>query len=72
MVLQNFADAILKGDALLAEGAEGNRSLLLSNAIYLSSWQKRMVEVPQEGSAYEKEFEQAFEKELAVKADAGN
>lgn len=71
-VLQNFADAILKGDALLAEGAEGNRSLLLSNAIYLSSWQRRMVELPEEGSAYEKEFEQAFEKELSVKADAGN
>ena len=69
VVLQNFADAILKGAALLAEGAEGNRSLLLSNSIYLSSWQKRMVEVPEEGSVYEKEFEQVFEKELSLKAD---
>lgn len=63
-VLQNFADAVLKGKALLAKGAEGSRSLLLSNAIYLSSWQKRMVEVPVENTDYEREFERLFEQEL--------
>lgn len=66
-VLQNFADAILRRTPLLAKGEEGNRSLLLSNAIYLSSWQKKMIELPQEGSEREREFERIFEKELAGK-----
>lgn len=37
-VLQNFADCILKGSPLIAEGSEGINSLEISNAAYLSEW----------------------------------
>ncbi len=37
-ILQNFANAILKGETLLAPGEEGIRELSLSNAAYLSQW----------------------------------
>lgn len=66
-VLQNFADAIIQGTPLIAEGSEGSKSLLLSNAIYLSSWQRRMVMIPKADSAEELLFEQNFEAELQKK-----
>ncbi|MCM1307990.1 MAG: Gfo/Idh/MocA family oxidoreductase [Butyrivibrio sp.] len=37
-VLQSFADCILKGSPLIADGSEGINSLELSNAAYLSEW----------------------------------
>lgn len=45
-ILRNFANAILKQEPLIADGAEGINSLMLSNAMYLSSWQGRTVELP--------------------------
>lgn len=66
-VLQNFADAILSQTPLIAAGSEGCKSLLLSNAIYLSSWQRRMVTLPKEDSEEERLFEQTFEEELRRK-----
>lgn len=62
-VLQNFADTIAGEAKLAIEGAEGCKSLLLSNAMYLSSWQKQMVEIPQtreEMLRFEKEFEREY------------
>ena len=38
-ILQNFVNAILRGEALIAPGAEGIHELTLSNAAYLSQWQ---------------------------------
>ena len=38
-ILQNFADAILRGAALIAPGEEGVNELTLSNAAYLSQWE---------------------------------
>ena len=37
-ILQNFANAILYGEALLAPGTDGILELTLSNAAYLSAW----------------------------------
>lgn len=66
-VLTNFAAAVQGKEALLVSGSEGNKSLILSNGIYLSSWQRRMVELPKAGTDYEREFEQMFEQELQRK-----
>ncbi len=66
-VLQNFVDAILEKEELFIPGAEGGKSLILSNAMYLSSWQKRMVKIPQNAEE-EYAFEKDFEAEFAVKA----
>jgi predicted dehydrogenase len=45
-VLRAFADRILHGGPLVAEGAEGIRELTLSNAMYLSSWLDTTVTLP--------------------------
>ena len=37
-ILQNFANAILKGEPLIARGEEGINELSISNAAYLSQW----------------------------------
>ena len=37
-ILQNFANAILKGEPLIANGREGINELMISNAAYLSQW----------------------------------
>ncbi len=66
-VIRGFADEINGTGKSIADGREGRKSLLLSNAIYLSSWEKRMVELPVIGSDFELEFEQRFENALNAK-----
>lgn len=53
-VLENFAEAILDGAKLIADGREGIRSLSISNAAYLSAWTNDWAKIP----ADEKLFEQ--------------
>lgn len=65
IVLQNFADVLNEKEVcLLADGREGKNSLFLSNAIYLSSWEKRMVEIPMSGGKEEQKFAERFEVNL--------
>lgn len=45
-VLKAFANRILHGGTLVAEGTEGINGLMLSNAMYLSAWLDRTVELP--------------------------
>ncbi|WP_026559846.1 Gfo/Idh/MocA family oxidoreductase [Bacillus sp. J37] len=45
-IIQNWIDSILKGTPLLAPGEEGIKGLEISNAIYLSSWLNKPVELP--------------------------
>ena len=45
-VLRAFAGAILRGEKLVANGVEGIRGLTLSNAMHLSSWLDKTVEIP--------------------------
>jgi len=45
-VLNAFADRILHGGKLVAEGEEGIRGLTLSNAMHLSSWLDKTIELP--------------------------
>ncbi|MDR0249686.1 MAG: Gfo/Idh/MocA family oxidoreductase [Oscillospiraceae bacterium] len=45
-VLKAFAGAVLRGEELVAEGAEGLDSLLLANAMYLSAWLGETVAMP--------------------------
>ena len=41
---------------MIAPGCEAIKSLMLSNAIYLSSWEYRMVEIPTSVTEEEREF----------------
>ncbi len=45
-ILKNFTRAILYAEPLIAPGEEGIRSLMISNAAYLSSWTDRWTTLP--------------------------
>lgn len=45
-VLNAFAAHILRGEPLVADGREGIRGLMLSNAMHLSAWLDRAVTLP--------------------------
>ena len=62
-VLSDFAAGIMT-----AAGSEAINSLYLSNAIYLSSWEHRMVNIPEAGTEEELKFEKSFEAWLNKKA----
>ena len=66
-VLRAFANACLGRGQSVADGREGRKSLLMSNAAYLSSWEHRMVEIPEIGSESERVFEEKYEDWLRKK-----
>mgnify|MGYP002545855552 FL=1 len=45
-VVNAFAGAILRGEPLVADGREGIRGLMLSNAMHLSAWTGKPVTLP--------------------------
>ncbi|MDO5435469.1 MAG: Gfo/Idh/MocA family oxidoreductase [Clostridia bacterium] len=45
-VINAFAAHILRGEPLVADGREGIRGLMLSNAMHLSSWLGHAVDIP--------------------------
>lgn len=51
-ILQNFTNAILYGEKLIAPGEEAIRGLTISNAIHLSSWLGESVELPIDADLY--------------------
>jgi predicted dehydrogenase len=57
LVIENFADAILHREALIAPAIEGIHSLTLGNAIMLSSFQGHPVDLPMDAAAYTAELE---------------
>ncbi len=51
-VLNAFAAAILRGEPLVAEGIEGINGLTLSNAMHLSAWLGKEIELPFDDDLY--------------------
>ncbi|MDR2543550.1 MAG: Gfo/Idh/MocA family oxidoreductase [Treponema sp.] len=45
-IMRSFAGHILRGEPLIAKGHEGINGLILSNAIHLSSWLNKTIEIP--------------------------
>ncbi len=73
-MLCGFASYLEKDDRsdpasapFIVSGSESRKSLILSNAIYLSSWEKKMIDIPEIGSGDELEFEKRFEDALGKK-----
>ncbi len=52
LMIENFANAVLCGEALIAPAVEGLNSLTLSNAIMLSSFLGHPVDLPIDAAAY--------------------
>jgi len=51
-ITQNFVNAILHGEELIAPGAEGIKGLMLSNAMLLSTWTDNWVDLPIDEELY--------------------
>ncbi len=58
ILMQNFVNAILQGEPLIAPGAEGIHSVELANVILYSSLVGQIVELPLDSAAYEKTLSQ--------------
>lgn len=70
ILLQNFVNAILDGEPLIAPGPEGIHSVELANIILLSSLLGKTVELPMDSAAYEARLNELiagsrFEKKVA-------
>ncbi len=55
-VMNAFAGKILRGTPLIADGSEGIKSLTLSNAMHLSSWIDKEIEIPFDEDLFESEL----------------
>jgi predicted dehydrogenase len=64
---QNFVDAILDGEPLIAPGAEGIGSLELANAAVFSSLLNQTIELPLDGAAWENKLNQLIAESKAGK-----
>lgn len=53
-ILQNFTNAIIKGETLLSPAEQGIYSVELANAILLSTWQDKTIELPMSSADYER------------------
>ncbi len=52
-ITQNFVNAILRGEELIAPGIEGVRGLEIGNAMTMAGITRKAVELPLDGPAYE-------------------
>jgi predicted dehydrogenase len=77
-ILQNFVDAILDKKKLIAPAAEGIHSVELANAILLSTFTGKTVDLPLSGRSYERRLKQLIadakprRKRKSSKGAAGN
>lgn len=63
MMLQNFADHILNGVPLVADGNDGLNTIMLTNAAYLSGWTEKKVALPFEDEVYLELLEEKIQAE---------
>ena len=62
-VLENFAANILHGTPLIADGAEGIHGVELANAMLLSSWLDKEIELPVDEEVYLEELNKRIKEE---------
>jgi len=61
-ILQNFTNAILKGEKLLSPAEEGIHSVELANAILLPTWKDATITLPMTAADYEQVLTEKGEK----------
>jgi predicted dehydrogenase len=66
-ILQNFADAIIKGKPLIAKAEEGINSVELANAMLLSSFRDKTILLPLNAREYADELRKKIEGSRFVK-----
>jgi predicted dehydrogenase len=70
-VIENFADAILHGEKLIAPAAEGINSVVLANAILMSSLDGKTLDLPIDANAYEQKLLSLIGASSIAKPDIG-
>ncbi len=68
-ILSNFADAILGIEPLFVKGEEGIKSVQMMNAMLLSTWLGRAVELPIDDDLYLDELDRRIRESTVVKKD---
>lgn len=75
-IIENFVNAVLEGEPLIAPATEGINSVMLGNAIMLSSFRKQAVELPIDEDAYAQHLQSLSEQSTFQKdeknLDAGS
>jgi len=72
-ILQNFTNAILKGEKLIAPGEDGIKELTLSNAAYLSEWTGNMpVKLPLDEAKFDALLNERAEKSSVKDDESGS
>lgn len=71
-ILEAFAEAILNGTELIADGREGLNSLSISNAAYLSSWTDDWAEIPTDEKLFEQHLAELCRNESIKKNNPQN
>ena len=66
-LIQNFADAILDGEPLIAPAAEGIHSVELANGILFSTWKDQTVDFPINARDYARRLKQLAAKSKTKK-----
>lgn len=69
IVIENFANAILQGEELIAPASEGINSVMIGNAIMQSSFQKHAVEIPIDEDAYEQHLQTLIQQSTFQKTE---
>lgn len=69
-VMKAFGGAILRGEPLVAAGEEGINGLTLSNAMHLSSWLDKTIELPLNEDIFLKELNERRKKSV-TKEESG-
>lgn len=64
-VMENFAANILEGTPLIAPGSDGIHGVTLANAIHLSSWLGKEIEIPFDEDLFLAELNKRIEEEKA-------
>lgn len=66
-VLEAFAQSILNGTEMIAEGKEGLNSLSISNAAYLSAWTDDWASIPTDEALFEQHLNELRQNETSRK-----
>jgi hypothetical protein len=69
LIIENFANAIIKGEELIAPAVEGINSVMLGNAIMLSSFLNKTVDIPIDEDVYEKKLQELIKRSKFQKTE---
>ena len=68
-VMKNFTKSILEGTPLLAPGTEGIKGVTIANAMHLSSWLGKDIELPFDEDLFLAELNKKIEEEAKLKEE---